>query len=332
MSYASAHGRASCDRDARQRTRCVVGWVEIKRRQGIRNKAVFAGSRAEKCANFELNLFSLVWLYSTRLLRGVKLFYTHLPAHWGMSKGCNSVTYAPLDMLKPVAKDVWIVDGPMIRFGMAPLKMQFPTRMTVIRSKRRALFIHSPTPLTDSLKAEIANIGEVRHIVGPNRIHYWWIPEWRTAFPKAEVWLAPRIREQAKGRIDFDAPELTKETGYPWDEEIKTLPVAGSFMTEVEFFHPASRTLVLTDFIENFEPKKLSWWWRWLARAGGVLAPNGGMPRDMRLTYSRQKPQLKAAVETMIGWNPERIILAHGKWIERDGAAELKRSFGWLLD
>lgn len=249
-----------------------------------------------------------------------------------MTEECSRITYPPLNTLKPVAENVWIVDGPSIRFGMPWPKMPFSTRMTIFRLKDKKLFIHSPTPLTDSLKAEIENIGKVSHIVGPNRIHYWWIPEWRDAFPKADVWLAPRIREQAGDRIDFDAPELTSETGYPWDDEIETLPVAGSFMTEVEFFHPSSRTLVLTDFIENFEPKKLGWRWRWLARLGGVVDPDGAMPRDMRMTYSKQKPQLKAAVEKMIAWDPERIILAHGRWYEREGAAELERAFRWLLD
>jgi hypothetical protein len=33
----------------------------------------------------------------------------------------------------------------------------------------------------------------------------------------------------------------------------------------------------------------------------------------------------------MIGWNPVRIILAHGKWYERDGANELRRAFRWLM-
>jgi hypothetical protein len=104
-------------------------------------------------------------------------------------------------------------------------------------------------------------------------------------------------------------------------------------MTEVEFFHHASRTLVLTDFIENFEPDKLgAWWMRWLTRLGGVQDPDGRMPRDMRLTYSGQKPQLKAAVEQMIGWNPERIILAHGRWYPSNGAAELRRAFRWLRE
>jgi hypothetical protein len=32
----------------------------------------------------------------------------------------------------------------------------------------------------------------------------------------------------------------------------------------------------------------------------------------------------------MIGWDPARIILAHGRWYERGGADELRRAFRWL--
>ena len=56
------------------------------------------------------------------------------------------------------------------------------------------------------------------------------------------------------------------------------------------------------------------------------------MPRDMRLSYSKQKPQLKTAIEQMIAWNPERVILAHGRWYPTNGAGELRRAFRWLLD
>src|SRR5690606_13927614 len=135
----------------------------------------------------------------------------------------------------------------------------------------------------------------------------------------AEIWLAPRVREQAGDWINFCAAELTDECGYPWDDEIRTLPITGDFMTEVEFFHQASRSLVLTDFIENFEPQKLSWPWRWLARMGGAVHPDGGMPRDMRSTFSNQRPQLKAAIQRMVAWQPERIILAYGRCYERNG-------------
>src|SRR5215475_9509354 len=148
-------------------------------------------------------------------------------------------TYPPLNTLKRVCDDIWIVDGPIIRFGMPWPKMPFPTRMTVIRLDRD-LFLHSPTPLVPSLKAEIEREGTPRWIVGPNRLHYWWIPEWHAAFSDAAVYVAPRTDQQAAGRIDFDRRTLEQETGYPWDETIATLPVAGSFMTEMVFFHRAS--------------------------------------------------------------------------------------------
>lgn len=242
-------------------------------------------------------------------------------------------SYPPLNTLKRVAENVWIVDGPLIRFGMPWLKMPFPTRMTVIRLAGGELFVHSPTPLVPELKAEIERTGRPSWIVGPNRLHYWWIPEWRAAFAAADVYLAPRTREQAGRRIEFATRALEGRTGYPWDRAIATLPVVGAFMTEFVFFHRSSRTLILADLMENFEPAKLGGFLtRWLTRLGGVQDPSGGMPRDMRLTFLRRRPQLKAAVERMIGWNPERVILAHGRWYETRGAAELRRAFAWLLD
>lgn len=241
----------------------------------------------------------------------------------------NEASYPPLNHLKPVADNVWTVDGPLIRFGPAGFKMPFPTRMTIIRLGDGGLFVHSPTALPDALKGEVESIGAVRFIVGPNRLHYSWIADWRAAFPKAEIWLAPRIREQAGERIAFPTHDLEGSSGYPWDSEIATLLVAGRYMSEVVFFHRLSRTLVLTDLIENFEPQKLSFLQRLLTWVGAAQDPHGSMPRDMRLNYARDV--LRVAVETMIGWNPERITLAHGRWYERDGAAELRRAFSWLL-
>jgi hypothetical protein len=101
-------------------------------------------------------------------------------------------------------------------------------------------------------------------------------------------------------------------------------------MTEVELFHRASRTLVLTDLIENFEPQMLGLVMRWLTRWAGAQHPDGSMPRDMRMSFASNKDRLRAAVETMIGWNPERVIVAHGRWYARDGAQELRRAFRWL--
>ena len=97
-----------------------------------------------------------------------------------------------------------------------------------LSATKRAMVIGmlaSSAPLTPELKAEIEATGTPRWIVGPNRIHYWWIPDWHRAFPEASVYLAPRIREQAGDRIDFDCQPLDRASGYPWDAAIATLPV-----------------------------------------------------------------------------------------------------------
>jgi hypothetical protein len=171
-------------------------------------------------------------------------------------------TYPPLNTLKRVVENLWIVDGPIIRFGMPWPKMPFPTRMTVIRCRDGDLFIHSPTPLVPELRAEIETAGRPRWIIGPNRIHYWWIPEWRAAFRDADVYLAP-THQRAGRRSD-----------------------------RLRILRTRSRRRLSVGF-------------------GDCNA---------------------AGIEQMIVWNPARIILAHGRWYERDGTAELHRAFRWLLD
>lgn len=252
------------------------------------------------------------------------------PAPRRLMRGDAIAPYAPLHTLKSVTDDVWIADGPTIRFSLGGEGLCFPTRMTIVRLPSGELFIHCPTELTPELAAEVSRLGPPRYLIGPNRLHYWWLPEWRDAFPDAQAYLAPRLQRHARGRIDFEGRPLDRESGYPWDIALKTLPVAGRFMTEVVFFHRSSRTLLLTDLIENFEPDRVhAWMVRLLIWLGGVRAPDGQMPRDMRLTFPRA--ELRRAVERMIGWDPERVIIAHGRWFPRNGAAELRRAFRWLL-
>ena len=50
-----------------------------------------------------------------------------------------------------------------------------------------------------------------------------------------------------------------------------------------------------------------------------------------RLRAVRADAESRAAVERMLGWAPERIIVAHGRWFERDGTNALERAFRWLL-
>ncbi|MCC0016906.1 MAG: DUF4336 domain-containing protein [Rhodobiaceae bacterium] len=212
--------------------------------------------------------------------------------------------------------------------------LPFTTRMTVIRLPGGDLWIHSPTPLDDALKAEIDALGTVAHIIAPNRIHYWWIGDWKQAYPRARTYAAPKVAGEAAkaGRFRSFDEELTEAPPAAWDGVIDQVVVPGSYLSEAVFFHRSSRTLVLTDLIENFEPGKVTCGYlKPLLRAGGVCDPDGGLARDLRMTFWPHRKQLRAAVRKMIDWNPRRLLLAHGRWYAEGAVGELNRAFRWIL-
>ncbi len=239
--------------------------------------------------------------------------------------------YTPINTVKPVADEVWIVDGPEIRFGMGPFNMSFPTRMTLIRLPGGKLVVHSPTALTPDLAQEVKALGEVADIVAPNKIHYWWVRDWAEAYPKARILAAPGVKDRAGDRLPVGAFELNGASVDGWGETISYLPVTGRYMTEAVLFHHPSRTLVLTDLIENFEPERItSSLKRMLLRLGGVMHPHGAMPRDMRMTFHGREDHLRQAVRRMMDWKPERILLTHGKCYEANCREELARAFRFV--
>lgn len=241
------------------------------------------------------------------------------------------VPYEPLNVPKPVADNVWIVDGPEIRFGLGLMKVPFPTRMTVVRLPDGGLWLHSPVAPDPELRARLSTLGPIRIILAPNTLHYWWLSDWAELFPDAAVFAPLTLSRTAKRKLprhdtlDDKPPSL-------WAGTIDQLVVSGGILTEIVFFHRPSRTLLLTDLIENFELSRVrSRWLGLLLRIGGVLDPDGKSPIDMRLSFFRHRAGLRNAVRTMLAWQPERVILAHGRWYDRDGGQELRRAFRWVL-
>ena len=238
--------------------------------------------------------------------------------------------YEPLNTLKPVDDGIWLIDGPAVRFYGMP----FSTRATVVRLENGDLWVHSPTQMTAELKAELDAVGPVRHLIAPNWIHYAHIGDWQAAYPEALAWAAPGVAERAakKGlELRFDRDLDWDEAEAPWAGQLEQMIVRGSKThREAVFFHRASDTLILTDLIENFETAKLPAWMRPLVWLAGIDDSDGKMPPDMKFSF-RDKEALVDGIERMIGWGPARVILAHGRWYERDGVAELERAFRRVL-
>lgn len=236
--------------------------------------------------------------------------------------------YTPLNVLKPVARDVWIVDGPEIAFARIGLRLPFTTRMTVIRLGSGGLILHSPVEYSPELRSALEALGPIRFLVAPNSLHYWWIPDWKARLPGVPVLAIPGLDKRAKRPVQVD--QLLVDRQSPWPEEIGLLVVEGGVLTEAVFFHRSSKTLILTDLIENFELKRIhGWFFRQLVRLLGAADPDGKAPIDLQLTFFRSGQALRKAVRQMIVWAPERIIIAHGRWYEKDGVKELRRAFRW---
>jgi hypothetical protein len=241
----------------------------------------------------------------------------------------TDVTYPPLDTLKPVAENLWIVDS-----GPQHMGISLPVRMTVIRLAGGEMLLHSPTRYADTLRQEIEALGPIRHLVAPNIAHWTHLKRWQARCPEAETSAAPNLRQRAQVqkaglRLDRDLTDAPPEAWRP-DIEQAVVP-GGAGFREVAFLHAPSRTVILTDLVQNLEPEKLPLGTRLFARLTGVQAPDGKAPAYLRLVVRLRRQEAKAAVARILAWNPERVIFSHGRWFDRNGTAELHRAFRWLM-
>jgi hypothetical protein len=238
--------------------------------------------------------------------------------------------YPPLDTLKPVAENVWIVDsGPLGSW------MRLPIRMTVVRLGSGALWLHSPTRLAPGLRMEIDALGRVGHLVAPNSAHWMHLQAWQQSYSDAATWAAPGLRDRkavknSGVRLDSDLADRPPDA---WADEIDQVVVpGGAGFREVAFLHRPTRTLVLTDLIDNLDGDRLPLHTRLLAGMAGALAPNGKAPVYLRMVVNLRRRDAVAAAGRVIAWEPERVIFAHGRWFDCEAAARLRRSLSWLAE
>lgn len=242
----------------------------------------------------------------------------------------SHVTYPPLDTLKPVAPDLWIVDSGPLRVMGIPL----PVRMTVVRLHDGGLLLHSPTRFTEGLWRELVALGPVRHLVAPNSAHWTMVQDWQQRLDEVTTWAAPGLRER-RGvkrsglRLDRDLDGQGAD-GWPEALEQIDMPGIGGFH-EVCLFHEPSHTLILTDLIQNIEPSKTPALLRPLLRLAGNDAPNGRAPAYLRAVMKARGQPARDAARHLLALRPERVIFAHGAWFNADAAARLAASLDWLV-
>ena len=103
--------------------------------------------------------------------------------------------------LQPIGDGIWLAEGRIVNFyGFA-----YPTRSVIVRLEGGGLWVWSPIELTPDLKHLVDELGEVAHLVSPNKIHHLFLEDWSAAYPNARLW-GPQSTIAKRGDLSFETP------------------------------------------------------------------------------------------------------------------------------
>jgi hypothetical protein len=200
--------------------------------------------------------------------------------------------------------------------------------MAVARLLDGNVWVWSPIALTRELADDVQSIGPVRYIVSPNKLHHLFLQEWADHWPAARLYAPPGLARK-KAALHFYA-ELDDEPSPSWEADIDQVVFRGSFaMAEVAFFHRGSRTAIIGDLIQRFSDANISGWQGVVMRLGGLVGERGSTPRDWRASFLRRGPA-RAALQKVLGWNPERLLIAHGSCAQTGAATIIAAALNWI--
>lgn len=226
-------------------------------------------------------------------------------------------------MLERLAEEIWSVAHDFKMMGIA-----IGTRTTVVRLADGGLFLHSPGPLSPALIEAIKALGPVRAIVAPNDFHHLYVEENAAAWPSAEVYVSaglPTKRKDLAGAcaLGDSAPDL-------WAADLEQVWMHGApRVNEVVFFHPRSRTLMLTDLAFNVVQPG-SWPLRLFMAINGS-AGRFATSRLMRFMH-RDRAAARASADEILAWDFDRVVVCHGEVLESGAKARLEAELAWLQD
>jgi hypothetical protein len=221
--------------------------------------------------------------------------------------------------LEAIDTGVWVADAPQTFLGL-----HVGTRMTVVRLRSGGLWVHSPIELTDEIRGAIDDLGPVEHVVAPNLYHHLRIGEFAATYPTAQIHGAPGL---AKKRPDLSFHTELSDGAAPWGDELEAIQMGGTMLRETVFVHPASRSLVATDLVENFETSE-HFFTRMYLKLGGIHG-KVGVSRPLRLVY-RDRKRARADLERILERDFWRLVMCHGQIIDRDGRDKLRSAYAWL--
>jgi hypothetical protein len=215
---------------------------------------------------------------------------------------------------------LWVAAAPLSFLGL-----RIGTRMTVVRLASGELWIHSPIELGADLRREVDGLGTVGHLIAPNLYHHRFAQPWRAAYPNAIVH-GPKGLGRKRRDLVLSAT-LEEAAAASWASELTPVHIDGCMLDETVFVHGPTRTVVSADLTENFATSP-HWPTRAYLKASGIHG-KVGFSRFLRPLY-RDRKAARRSLEALLEYDFDRIVIAHGDVIGREGKAAIRHTFEFL--
>jgi len=223
-----------------------------------------------------------------------------------------------------VAEGLWCATQPLRFVGM-----ELGARMSVVRLPEGGLFLHSPIDPTPALRKALATLGPVEQVVAPNRFHHLYAGRWSDAGPDVHVHVAPGLLAKRPELAEAGARELGEEPDPAWAGTLEQIHVRGMpLLNEVAFLHRRSATLLSCDLAFHIGPEFPAWtrfWFRMLGAYGRLETT------PLEKIVTRDRAAARASLERLLAWEFDRVVVSHGRILERGGREAFRQAWDWLL-
>jgi hypothetical protein len=227
-----------------------------------------------------------------------------------------------------IKDQIWLLEYP-VRFG----GMDLFGRTTIIRLDGGDLIVHDPCKVSASVKDQIDQLGVVKYIVAPGYYHHLFVKDFQVHYPNAETFLCPGL-ERKRADIKFEWI-LGNRPDPRWGDAIEHVLVQGTkYIWEVAFFHRPSKTLILVDLLENIGDEYrhragllLQFWWKAIFR----MWNNPKAAPEYQMGWG-DVARVKIALDKILSWDAEQVIIAHGENIEAHVAETLSKAWKRVLN
>ena len=231
--------------------------------------------------------------------------------------------------LRQITSSIWVKEQPFKYFGL-----EVGTRMTIVRLLHNQLVLISPVKLDSQTITEINDLGTVTYIIAPNLFHYLYLQDCKNIYPDASLITAPGL--ETKTKINSDLVFTKNEISFNGELEYFLFAGFQAFMlttlsiaNEIVFYHPESKTLILTDTAFHFD-RSFPLITQFASRI--ISCYERLRPSILDKIAIQDKEQITASVTKLLQWDFQRVIMAHGTIVEENAKERLVAGYEWFLD